>query len=712
VDRQHYFSFNKKSDWAKGSFINLDVSESGIAVNKTVKYGVHKTLLCSEIFRIMDITERADSESERPPEIFQLAAGSSSRLFLLDEHTNVWMFDPSNEYRELMFSAGHGLFSNQAMMAAGDQLLVIADPTVDRKIAAYYMKNGQCMWQADVWGYTELYPLALCMDALGSAYIVVPDQLEQKADGEWEIPAGSALNVMKVDRSGVMTKLCDSFLEWGVRTKLAHLKGRFSITCPTPDQPIVFDTKEQHIIHCHSSGHDLTSIQVPSAICSDFVTDSAGAMYIGDCRGMPIDEDDNRFLWRIESGDLEPTPISGFRGRCDKLTVDQSNRLYVLDTESSTITILQLKPRTLELEETGELKAYFLSKALDSTLTETRWHKLLLEADIPDETQVRISAFASDRKTFIIDDQSWDLDDFIVSEQIDGLRKLELLDRFWSKPLVNPQDALLFEAEGQYLWFKIEFLASESKSPFIHKLRVYYPRTSFLSYLPAVYQEEPKSSDFLERFLSLFSTFYLGLEDDIDRISRNFDVETVPPDFLKWLGTWMGIRDDWWTKEQLMQLIMRAPELYQLRGTKQGLAQLIALYTGELPIIVEYFEYKHMLDKPELKDLISRLYSTNPYSFSVMVRQEHLESEKRRYTLQQIIDENKPAFTDGKLIVLEPWMHMDMHTYLGINSILAEPSWQSFDNPSSTPFHTRLNDDEHNKQIGFHLRLELDSELE
>ena len=47
-----------------------------------------------------------------------------------------------------------------------------------------------------------------------------------------------------------------------------------------------------------------------------------------------------------------------------------------------------------------------------------------------------------------------------------------------------------------------------------------------------------------------------------------------------------------------------------------------------------------------------------------------------------------PAFAVGKLIVLQPWVFMDLHSYLGLNTVLSEPALLRLDGRSSMPHHT------------------------
>ncbi|UUZ78890.1 phage tail protein [Paenibacillus sp. P26] len=239
------------------------------------------------------------------------------------------------------------------------------------------------------------------------------------------------------------------------------------------------------------------------------------------------------------------------------------------------------------------------------------------------------------------------------------------------------------------------------------------PRMSYLSYLPAVYQEDEKSRSFLERYLSLFATLMEDMDETIAGIARYFDPEAVDGPYLRWLATWLGLSpEEHWTEQQLRLWMREAPYLYRYRGTRAAISRMVEIYTGEPPLIIEHFQIRHLLENAEFRETASRLYSDDPYAFCVLVKPEHAPSDKHQYILQRLIDAQKPAFTDARLIVLEPWMNMDAHTYLGINTTLTEPSYLKLDRHATLPYHTMLIDVDRDNRMDLHTRLGLDSELE
>jgi phage tail-like protein len=158
--------------------------------------------------------------------------------------------------------------------------------------------------------------------------------------------------------------------------------------------------------------------------------------------------------------------------------------------------------------------------------------------------------------------------------------------------------SVLFRSDTKrYLWLKLELsgLAPRARAA-VRELRVFYPRLSYLRYLPAVYQQDPVSQEFLERFLSMFETVFSGLEATIERIPEIFDPELTPHEFLDWLAQWLdlGIEEEW-SPSVKRRLITNASRLYQLKGTPTGLAEFIEVVTNSRPLIRESFEAERPL---------------------------------------------------------------------------------------------------------------------
>jgi phage tail-like protein len=402
---------------------------------------------------------------------------------------------------------------------------------------------------------------------------------------------------------------------------------------------------------------------------SGLAVDGDGNFYFGDRRSLSVGEEEERFIFRLSPSGDSAEPVAGYRGAVAKLALDRANRLVVFNPERQEINILRGEKQFLRTQFQKLPAGRFYSQALDSTNPGQRWHKIVLDAHIPANTQIKLA--------------------YAISDDPKGTPQ-------WSEPLINPKDALIRGPAGRYLYLKVELIGSDWETPTLKSLRVYLPRRSYLRYLPAVYQEDETSRDFLERFLSIFETCLSDIEGQIDRIVRYFDAEVVSPDFLPWLASWLAIAvDENWTQAQLRQLIQQAPQLYRQRGTRAGIAATVEILTGFRPLLVESFQ----VECSKLK---------NPFRFWVLLDKARLQNERELQSLQRLIDAEKPAHTEAVLRVLQPWIALDRESYLGYNSRVFEPSLR-LDRTAAISQESVLTDSEAYGQIGRRSRLSLDT---
>ncbi|SFS59920.1 phage tail protein [Paenibacillus sp. BC26] len=674
----------------------MEWTEAGLRITQTQKYGIRSTLHLNELDGIREVHE--------------FVIGPYGRLYVLDAASDVWLYDSEYHHHEKLFPSGHGLFGIRSLLAVIGDTLLVADPE-RQQCSAYAIGNSQTYWSLSECNGVGLYPIAAASDD-HYFYVVTPLAVERNPDGDLIVPAGTGIGIVKIDRNGHCAGIV-SEEKWVLPTavKLHYLYKRFYVAVSKERSVYVFDSEAHTLRGFSYEGEMLSRMFLPSLKFAGLAVDSMNQLYIGDSRHIADEGEDDRFVLNLgETGEFI-TKVPGSRGKADKLMFDARDRMYILNAEEGTVTVLELQPRTMERMETGALEGICLTTALDSTEAETVWHKMVLEADIPDETQLRISYFCSDQKQMIIGGRFMAMDDFLRDPSRDMLEKSRTLEPFWSAPVTNPKDALFFDAKGRYMWLKIEWIGSERKTPCLSKLRVVFPRSTYLSHLPAVYQED--STGFTERFLALFGTMFDSIETQVQDIPRHLDSDLTEGPYLKWLGSWLGIEvDEHWSDEQIRRFIREAPQLYRYRGTRRGIEKMVEIYTGSKPFIVEYFQYKMMRESSELRELTDLLYGMHPCSFSVLVTTEQANTEKQRLMLERMLNEHKPAFTDAHLIVLQPWMYLDMHTYLEVNTLLSEPSLLRIDPNRSMPSDTIIVDVDRDRRLDLHTRLGLDSEME
>jgi phage tail-like protein len=87
--------------------------------------------------------------------------------------------------------------------------------------------------------------------------------------------------------------------------------------------------------------------------------------------------------------------------------------------------------------------------------------------------------------------------------------------------------------------------------------------------LPSLYQD----GAFIEQFTAGLDVVLAPVIATLDCLDSYIDPAVAPPDFVGWLGDWVGLRlDEDWT--------VAAAVLFASRGTAHGLSDEIELYTG------------------------------------------------------------------------------------------------------------------------------------
>jgi phage tail-like protein len=171
--------------------------------------------------------------------------------------------------------------------------------------------------------------------------------------------------------------------------------------------------------------------------------------------------------------------------------------------------------------------------------------------------------------------------------------------------------------------------------------------SSYLNYLPAIFQQDP----FIGRFLLAFEAVLTGtgetntpsLAETIGRLSDYFDPITTDEEFLPWLASWvaLSLRADWDvdTKKRFIQQIV---PLDRLRGTRTGLQTMLELYTLEKVIVFDTF------DQPA-------------HFFEVQMILSDADPDRLRQKQQiarAIIDQEKPSHTFYALKISVPTMRL------------------------------------------------------
>lgn len=315
-------------------------------------------------------------------------------------------------------------------------------------------------------------------------------------------------------------------------------------------------------------------------------------------------------------------------------------------------------------------KGVYTSFALDTRERETVWHRMRLSAEIPGNASVRLLLYCSD------------------SDQVPGERE-ETLDHWLSRPEVTWadrenfflahaqqvcegwEDATLYGLQGRYLWFCLIFLCCGEQLPKVRALKLEFPRIAFVDYLPQVYRGRESVNSFLTRFISVFQSLYVDLEEDIDLMPVRFDPAAAPAEFLHWLAEGLALSDSFlWSEEQLRKLLRRAAALYRWKGTKTALQEVVELYTGQKPWIVEQWQTERCQLWRRDRETLRRLYGDSGCCFTLLLPPGEYDGESCARLLK-IVEQFKPVDAVCSLVILEDAIRLGRHCYLGINSRLS-----------------------------------------
>jgi phage tail-like protein len=336
----------------------------------------------------------------------------------------------------------------------------------------------------------------------------------------------------------------------------------------------------------------------------------------------------------------------------------------------------------------------FYSRVLDNGQVESLWHRISLSGRLPSKSSIQVQYHTSDNESLKSAFERTTNDDALsVEEKVTRIENLfatlwSSTEKFTPTETSNASssdsaqpDLILNPNKGRYLWFKIRLVTFDTKSrPTVTSARVFYPRLSYLRYLPPLYREDPVSAAFLERFLSMFETGFESLDQQVDNLFHYFDSSLAPKAFLPWLASWINLSlDDDVPEARVRRFIQRAPFIFSRKGTPRAIVEFLEIYTGKSVYLTEFMsEVKPFIvgqggralgsglvllgsgprgmrigdttivGHAAIRDRVSD--KDEPFlplvrRFLISVNMDRNEFERRRLTLERIVREQAPAHT-------------------------------------------------------------------
>jgi phage tail-like protein len=192
--------------------------------------------------------------------------------------------------------------------------------------------------------------------------------------------------------------------------------------------------------------------------------------------------------------------------------------------------------------------------------------------------------------------------------------------------------------------------APGGKLPANRVIRVEVAQKSWVRHLPGIYQDSDEDhADFLRRFLAIEQHVSLQIDEKLESIHSFFDPRETPEAFLPWLGSWVAMSlHEGWSPARRREIILRAVELYRLRGTAPGLKLALQLFAEVDADIVEFaWPYpgfvvgKHAVIGHQ-STIARPVFTTQCFVVKIPAAKSAVSRERLR-TVHSVIEAEKPA---------------------------------------------------------------------
>lgn len=319
-----------------------------------------------------------------------------------------------------------------------------------------------------------------------------------------------------------------------------------------------------------------------------------------------------------------------------------------------------------------------ITGSIDSTEQDFQWDRITIEVDLPENSVLKVSCFANDSREVLLEDNVVNLDEYIKNARREDFSGHKELNSLFRQAFAGSTDGLL-RVSGRYLWLKLEFLVPQPELFCLRKIKLLLADEKIIQYLPEIYRDGKEYNDFFQRFMKIFDSIFFDIEENVNGLPEKLDYTQTKGEMLRYLADWVSIQDaQSLGDEELKKRIAGIMPEYSAIGTKPGIERFVERELKVRPRIIEFFNYKQMLYEGRDKELYKELFGTNPYKFFMLLPADAFSSQNINSFLRKM-NNNIPAFTEMEVVLLKKRIILGKHTYLGINSMVAEYSYVSID---------------------------------
>jgi phage tail-like protein len=213
-------------------------------------------------------------------------------------------------------------------------------------------------------------------------------------------------------------------------------------------------------------------------------------------------------------------------------------------------------------------------------------------------------------------------------------------------------------------------------------IRLVISGKNYLNFLPNIYRQyDMREGSFLKRFLWLLKHPQIPIDRTIRDIHKYFEPFNTPKKFLPYLASVLAlVLDENWDEGKKRELIASIVKIYKLRGTSQGLALYLKIYTESTPDIIEnYWPFNGFqvgVSSTIGVDSIIIGYINRSHCFTVRIPQTIDDTPVEMIRkIHAIVHAEKPAHTNYYMIFAEPELEEADFMQVGVASMIGVESW-------------------------------------
>ncbi len=320
---------------------------------------------------------------------------------------------------------------------------------------------------------------------------------------------------------------------------------------------------------------------------------------------------------------------------------------------------------------------YAFLKPVDSGADDSTWGRIAFDLTHKGDAAGYTYVLATNEDYLDFADGEKTIWEMLSDPDINGITKINVMMGLGGRKYINLEDILLYEHKGRYLY--IAFEAVGDSEVIFKNACVYATGDAFMALFPEVYRE---NNGFFHRFMSVYSTVYSDLAEEIDDLPKILDIDTCPAELLPIYAEWLGldISGGFLPEDVCRNLVKEGYELGKRKGTRWALSRIIEIVLGVKADIVEHNTMRGYL-LSDGAQLPPNLKSGGIFDVTILI---HGQIEELiRHRLMFLLEQFKPVRARLHLVELSNNAIMDGNAYLDVNASIPVGQSPKLDDKSS-----------------------------